>query len=303
MSKIANLTHVGFSKTGSSFLKHLFNAHPNLHYTNKEAIGGFSDTSSIYDYTRGNELNSAKYFVTSDSRIHCWRIADVNDADNWFDEKDTLEHQKKVCQILRGLVGAAKILIITRGFEGVLKSFYSSYIKRGGVHDLKSMLEAYHKDYIMPAYNYDDVIPLYIKGFGKENVLVLPYELLRDDLSLFLKEIEEFLGIDHMEHVPSLVNESFKAEEIYWYRKASHFVKTFSKIFGKKYSKKIVNRYVARYLSYNRLRFIAKLLNKVNNKEESLEVPNNFLKAYANKANILKNYPFYDKYSKYYFND
>ncbi len=303
MSKIASLIHVGFSKTGSSFLKHWFNAHPDLHYTSKEAIGGVLNTSSIYDYTRDRKLENTKCFVTSDSRIHCWRISDVDDADNWFDEKDTLEHQKKVCQILRGLVGDAKILVITRGFEGVLKSFYSSYVKRGGVNDLKGMLEAYHKDYIMPAYNYDDVIPLYIQDFGKENVLVLPYELLRDDLTLFLKEIEGFLGIDHMEYVPSLVNESFRPEEMYWYRKVSRFVKDFSIILGKRYSKRVVNRYVARYLSYNRLRLLAKLLNKVYKREDSLVVPNKFLQAYVSKAKILKEYPFYDKYSKYYFND
>lgn len=302
MSSIKNFIHIGFSKTGSSFLKYWFDAHPELHYSNKEALGGFKDTSSIYDYTKTNDIENLKYFVTSDTRMHCWRILDVDSADNWFDIKDTYNHQEKVSKITRSLFGEAKILIITRGFEGVLQSFYSSYIKRGGTNNLEGMLNKYQKDYILPAYNYDFIINLYMKNFGKENVLVLPYEILKDNLESFLNEIEFFLGLTHNNFTPAPVNVSFEPNEMYWYRKMSSFLKTLINPLSEKHSTKIYRKYV-HLLSENKLHFVVALLNMFSSKKEPLKIPDTYLKEYKGKASVLKENPFYKKYYKYYFID
>jgi hypothetical protein len=293
------MIHIGFSKTGSSFLKHWFNAHSELHYTNKEALGGFESTTAIYDITKSDKLESLKYFVTSDSRMHCWRILDTDDADNWFNIKDTYEHQQKVSHIAKSLFGEAKILIVTRGFESVLKSFYSSYVKRGGVYNCNEMLRAYHSDYLLPAYDYDTIIRLYMQNFGEKNVLVLPYELLKDDLESFLNEIESFLKISPTANIPPSVNVSFKADELYWCRQISRFIKFIVKPLGDKFSKKIVNKYVF-YLSNKKLNFMIRFLKKFSNRTESLDIPESFLRTFRNKGSILKDIPYYEKYYEYY---
>ena len=302
MSDIKNLVHIGFSKTGSSFLKYWYDAHPQLHYTNMQTLGGFKDTTAIYDYTKCDKLDNIKYFVTSDTRMHCWRIQDVDCADDWFDVKDTVEHQKKVGQIAKGLFGNARVLIITRGFEGMLKSFYSSYVKRGGVMSIEGMLEEYFKDYILPAYDYDTIIRLYIENFGKDNVVLLPYEMLSENVELFLREISDCLGVKHIEFTPNPVNVSFSQAEIYWYRRMSGLLKNILKPIGKKYSTKIFNKYV-HYLSQNKFHLVANILGRIKRKSESLKVPEIFLKSFHGKAEVLKQYPHYSVYCKEYYID
>lgn len=94
----------------------------------------------------------------------------------------------------------AKILIITRRQEDMLLSSYAHFmVKAGGICSLERYLTSpqhmqipWHSPHY---YHYDQLASYYIKLFGKKNVLVLPFEVLKiEGEEAFLKEITSFLG-------------------------------------------------------------------------------------------------------------
>jgi len=81
--------------------------------------------------------------------------------------------------------------------------------------------DAYHY------YDFDYLIRLYSDAFGEENLIVLPYELLRTTIC-FLTILEEKLGLEHIEPNFSRLNPSLSHEELYWYPVISRWVAAFA---------------------------------------------------------------------------
>ena len=93
-------------------------------------------------------------------------------------------------------------------------------------------------------------------------MIILPYELLRDDQAAFLSRIEERLGLPHFEFQTGRVNESLSPEELYWYPRISSFVSKTSRRLGSKMHAKIYRWYVNRTF-HNRFRPLIKLLSRI----------------------------------------
>lgn len=101
---------------------------------------------------------------------------------------------------MRAIAKDAKILLVLREQKSMLVSCYKQYVKSGGF----CMIE----EYIAPVtdgriplfdasfFEYDAVVSRYVRRFGSDNVLVLPFELLKSDLSAFLAHIGNFIGLD-----------------------------------------------------------------------------------------------------------
>ena len=178
--------------------------------------------------------------------------------------------QKKVCEILKCLYPDAKILFITRGFKGILMSGYSQYIKTGGVlsfekfadeNRLAMQIEAV-KTYYGEEVDYTFIVNIYEEAFGKENMIVLPFELLCDNQKKFLSVIEERLGLPHFETQIGRLNESLSPEELYWYPRISSVVSRVSQRFGQKGYAKIYRWYVSKTLE-NKFRRVVKILSRL----------------------------------------
>ncbi len=92
-----------------------------------------------------------------------------------------------------------KVLIIIREQESIIVSSYKQYVRNGGPCSLEGYLFPPSSDSRIPLFDfvyfeYHRLIRHYMKLFGGSNVLVLPYELFKDDPRKFVLKIVRFAG-------------------------------------------------------------------------------------------------------------
>ena len=126
--------------------------------------------------------------------------------------------QADVCRELAKTFPDAHILLLTRGFRSVLVSGYSQYVREGGGEDFYVFRDIGEEDmaYAARAWDYDYLVRLYREAFGGR-VIALPYELLRDHPSAFLRALEARLGIAALDIPLDRLNPSLKPHEMRWY--------------------------------------------------------------------------------------
>jgi hypothetical protein len=109
-------------------------------------------------------------------------------------------HGYQVAHRLHATFPGAKIFISIREQKSMALSLYREYLKQGGVHDIESFIgKRQHDPGFRPHcdpdfFLYDQPVELYQSLFGKEQVLVLPYELLRSRPKEYLKKFTDFCG-------------------------------------------------------------------------------------------------------------
>ena len=212
-----HLIHIGYPKTGSNFLRHWFAAHPQLAF----ADGGFAGFRDVYDFARqaGAPVEGRLYRVTSAEGL-ATPHADVGRDKVDYARMRSLAMpaaQERVCAELAALYPDAWILIVTRGFRMMILSAYSQYVRTGGTDPLDSFCApSAEGDPARDAWDYDRLIALYRKAFPGR-VIVLPYELLRDNPSRFTGEIEARLGLATEPPSPGRWNPSLSPVELAWY--------------------------------------------------------------------------------------
>jgi hypothetical protein len=109
--------------------------------------------------------------------------------------------QKTIADRLATTFPGAKILIVIREQAALIDSVYSQYITDGGALSLRRFLTPPPEPHFrrMPLfdlsrYEFDKIIAYYQRHFGRENVLVLPYELLDSSPQRFVDRISAFTG-------------------------------------------------------------------------------------------------------------
>ncbi len=307
MSTMAKtLLHIGFSKSGSSFLQEWFDQHPGTNYTYVE----FDNTGQIQNIVKPNLQNSCSdnnnISVFSREEIISFPD-DVNrklvnsylrrnqpyEIDNYIYEKKQLQNQ--ACCFLYNKLPCSKILIVTRSFLSLISSLYSEIVKAGFPIKFEDYLSRIKK-LLLANYDYNYLIDLYVEKFNKENVIVLPYELLRDDQNNFISIIEKSLNINHYDIEIGKVNPSLSKEELFWYPVISNMILSLSRKRELIYRSNFYKKYKT-YLMRNRLKPVAKFLSQlVPSSRKSNQIPNGYLDEFKGKADILKNYPHYENY-------
>jgi hypothetical protein len=94
----------------------------------------------------------------------------------------------------------ARIFCVIREQREILLSTYFQYLKIGGTDTLKTYLTRSYdgrRPGFSPAhFNYIDLVSCYCRLFTRENLLVLPYELFRNQTGLFLEKLGKFVSLD-----------------------------------------------------------------------------------------------------------
>ena len=211
---ITHLIHVGYAKTGSTFLKRWFDAHPQIGYF-EGGILGFRD---VYDLVAKSAagVSDLRLLVTSSEVLTSPR------ADG---SRRTVDYEKlgatdveaaplRASAALHQIFPDARILIVTRGVRSMILSAFSQYVRTSGALDFDGFVVAAARH---RPWDYDALIEAYVARFGAANVIVLPFELLREDPTAFTRRLEERVGLDH-HPVPAVpVNRSLSGHELYWY--------------------------------------------------------------------------------------
>lgn len=104
---------------------------------------------------------------------------------------------------LKQLCPDAKILIVVREQQATIRSLYKTFITWGMPHSIDRILNPVDPN-LSPQFNldflrYDLLVAYYQQLYGKERVLVLPYEMFKHNPQEFTRRIFVFCNMDGVE--------------------------------------------------------------------------------------------------------
>lgn len=233
-----HLIHVGFPKCASTALQGWFDAHPSICFAYDRLVGYESGVA----FARQTAVAGSKQDVVVTS---CEDF--VIPLSDFRPSVDIAEQRRRVCVRLRALFPDALVLIVTRGFRGLLASSYAHYVRNGGTlgrSQLFRLNDEQHIQYGVEDYfDYDAAVSLYEHVFGAERVLVMPYELLRNDAQAFAGELEDRLGIRRSGRCPARLNVAVSPAELCWYPRLTRLANRVAAPLGR-YEQRMVDRYL-----------------------------------------------------------
>tara|TARA_B100000965_G_scaffold366492_1_gene351740 strand:- start:1861 stop:2766 length:906 start_codon:yes stop_codon:yes gene_type:complete len=127
-----------------------------------------------------------------------------------------------------------KVLYIIRNQNYKILSLYKKYIAKGGFCSLKTFMKSsenlnsrYPYAFKKESLKYDKIVDYYSKLFGKENLLVLPYEMFVKTPDIFMEKI---LGLINKKEITFYnVNKKVNVQH-FWIN--LHFYRVFNLILG-----------------------------------------------------------------------
>lgn len=286
-----HLIHAGFPKTGSNFLRRWFREHPQLAY----AEGGIAGYRDVYELAREAVAPrpNVQYRVTSSESLTAPHRDTGNMLFSYDDPMDPAVGQENVCAALAEIFPNAYVLLVTRGFRSMIFSSFSQYIRSGADVPLEEFVT---HPLIERQWDYDRVIGMYQRAFGVEKVVVMPWELLRDDLDRFVRTLEERLGLTHFAAAPGRLNPSLSSVELYWYPRLARLMQRLP--IGAR-----LRRMYLRGAFLNRFSGAIALLQRVRPGTPVIAdaIPERLIAAYRAKARTLRGNPLYAPYAREYF--
>lgn len=287
-----HLIHIGYPKTGSTFLQRWFAANPQLIY----AIGGLAGFRSVGHVVKEGATGPRRglYRVTSEEglsmpRPHPWQPPALDLADA----------QAEVCRMLAETFPDARILLVTRGFRSMILSLYAEWVRRGldlGIADFCTrMAETTGGDLL----DYDHVVSLYHQHFGADRLLILPFELLREDPAAFVAELEGWLGLDHFPPHPARINPAISPHELYWFPRLARAARSLWLPVGPKRRLRDNFHVLAEKL---RVRQGLRLMGRIRPGLQVTEaaIPGDFVESCRGKAERLRGLPLFQPYAEDY---
>lgn len=195
------LLHVGYPKAGSTFLQTWFKEHPEIYFQPKNIAQGFYNAWQLADdvQQRGKVWDN---FVLTCEDLMLWQ-----GRPNWYgltgsEPYDYRAFQEHICKNLYALFPGAKVLLITRGYSTVFDSVYAQYISMGGVQSCETFMRVNEKMFTT-FFDYNYSVELYRSVFGASNVVLLPFELLKEDPDKFQSLLENLLSLRHRFNFPA----------------------------------------------------------------------------------------------------
>lgn len=227
MDRLVDFVHVGDYKTGTSWLQEtVFPLHQEIQY-----LGDYFDNSSLQQVLRrlvdtrdldfdANELRDS--FVKNHKREENKIVGISREAlsqSNYI----TGEHARRNAERLVKVFGKIKVIYVIREQVSMLGAIYSQYIKMGGTRSFEDwFLDPVETLGIIERLKYHKNIAMYHELFGKENVLVLIFEELKEDKASFLKKIYQHIGCEDIDFQPlesrKVVNQSLTGSGAFFAR-------------------------------------------------------------------------------------
>ncbi len=206
------LLHLGYPKTGTSFLQErFFQKFNNIFYNvPKPEIRKYfiSPWAFGFESQKAEELCS-KYLGTKKDVV-VFSSEDLSGFPHYHDFAS-----KNIADRLYHCLPTAKILIVIREQRSMLKSSYFQYLKNEGSYNLDQyFMPPGIKNFSRDSLKYHYLIEYYQKLFGSNKVLVLPYELFRDNPQEFMSKICTHISLEPNEIIGQM-NFSEKVNEGY----------------------------------------------------------------------------------------
>lgn len=289
-----HVIHIGYPKAASTFLQKYFSAHPSINYDCMD-FESFKRTGEL-DPSIKNKVIAENFRVLSDEALSIAGIK-VNRADVVYQGLNNIkDHQRNTAEKLHHLFPNAKVLIIVRGYKSLLTSLYSQYLVKGGRLNFKHFIEE-HGESFVEQFDYDYLYYLYLSIFGKSNVLMLPYEMLREAPEQFLTIIESFFEFPSYEMSSERVNKSIEVKYIPFILFISRMVYFSTKIFPKSMRIIIYGKHIE-FLSYLNRKWLTS--NKTSSTIDHMILSKDLLEKFKVKSDKIKSEKFILNYSRFY---
>lgn len=289
------LIHIGYPKTGSTWLQKWFENHPAMLYRQR-AVAGFFNAHDLARYAQKAE-KLQEVFVLSSEDLSVWK-GDYNITGFASKGYDMHAYSKNLTRMLHDIFHEPYILIVTRGYEGMLRSLYSQYVRGGGLLNFEELQQEFGNEFSV-LYDYSWLINLYREIFGSEKVIVLPFELLQSQPVRFTALIEDRLGLtENFNFRNEKVNPSLTPQELAATRKISTIL--FRSLgFLPESWRTVIYGYHIRHLAKNARSWPVKLLAPLC-KPDEVKVNNAMLELFKGKAEILRNEALFQPWIKEY---
>ncbi|MFK7935347.1 MAG: sulfotransferase domain-containing protein [Saprospiraceae bacterium] len=204
------LIHIGYHKTGTTWLQHeLFKAE-NFTFQPLSLHNRAGDLARHFIYGADNYLHNPFEDREQEIRKNLAAIltksSDLAKDKTWVMSYERLSGSPHcggfdapiIARRLKKIFPKGKILIVIREQRSFLLSSYFQYLATLGTHSLEQYLNTAY-DTKIPNFsphhvNYLPLIKHYLELFGRENVLVLPYEFFRADKQAFIQRLGDFLN-------------------------------------------------------------------------------------------------------------
>lgn len=177
---LPNFIVIGASRSGTQWIHDNLNLHPEIYLpTERQELHFFS---KYYD----EGIDYYTHFF--DNHNHQKAIGEVT-PDYIF--------SKEAAKRIKEHIPNAKLIVSLRNPTDRLYSMY--WILKGKFEENKqlSFEQKLEKDpHLIKQGFYSDYLKNYIELFGKENILVLPFDLIKSDSEIFLKKIYNFIEVD-----------------------------------------------------------------------------------------------------------
>jgi hypothetical protein len=219
--------------------------------------------------------------------------------------------RRRVCARLRTMFGDATILILTRGFRSIIASSYSEVLRWGSALSVEEVVSVYQESpafegwRMADVFDYDAALRLYADTFGAESVVVLPFELLRDDPPGFLARLEQRLDLEPRSEQAPWRNRSLSGAELYWYPRFSRGVERATATLGRP-GTALRRTYYERVIRSGRLERSVDVLSRVLGTptvNPADHIPEEVVETCRGRASSFATNPDYATYAVEYLND
>jgi hypothetical protein len=296
------LLHVGYGKTGSTYLqKEWLPRHPQLAFR-YDTFGGATTTSTFVEQALRCTA-PPRYYVLSEEQLGAGFPAGRGYLPIVTGEPVTAEsgrrmreNQARVCRLLADLFPQARVLLVTRGFESALRSIYSEAVRLGYPRDCAAFLRD-HRPHLLQWLDIDYLVDLYTKAFGRSALCLLPFELLREDAVRFVRTLERELGLDPHDVPTERVHASLTPEELYWYTAISrHTVARLVPHLPERRALWLYRRFTLGVMKTGAVAGFIRRLGRVSSRRVALDIPPDYLEAFRGQAQALRERPYYEPY-------
>ena len=201
------ILHVGFHKSGSTFVQNYFEKHPDIFFSREVLKDFISDYHA--EIPQVESLVEQDFIFLSDMRltVNSWGQSEFERVNsNGLSLNDIRKVQKEIALKLKERFPQAEVLITTRDKEQLLDSLYSQYLLNGG---RKSVLKfkADSKN-IEILFDYGYIIVLYREIFGAKQVHQFSFNKLKENSSKYVEEICSINDFPFKNDNFKIVNES-----------------------------------------------------------------------------------------------
>lgn len=236
--KPKSLIHIGLHKTASTSLQQIWNDMPDVSLSHRFIL---KLTEHLRNAVEKNipldlePLQSEPMFHSQTKTEDGYAVFsnECMSIYNWLqepDEKTTTTYFDALADIFMQLAPEASVLIVVREPNAWFKSMYMQYIHGGGGHAYEQYLES-NSRFLIHTLRVERMVKTWGERYGADNIHILPYELIKDDLASFFDELYLITGmpVPDLTQAPQKKNISVTPQEGEFMRQAKIFMDLFMK--------------------------------------------------------------------------